>query len=589
MVEKYGQVDAVKVVYDLRSETLYFLNGKQYPYHYSFCSEYLNDGTDLAYFNDHNYRNSPKRKYLLGNLNYFKAQERYVLEISASDTMDENAIRLLHQQVVEHTFIKEQLYFLLNSLRLQQEKKTIGKGLPVITPSEVFEQLRYQPIAQYRGKGRLRFIDTFEKEKDAILPTDIIVLRETPVYLPEVAGILVSEFQTPLSHLSILGTNRKIPIAAYKNLSDSKTLRSFEGKWVSYEVRRDTFLIAPSKRKPKRDKRTKNIKIPFDLGMDSLTAVPYLPKKAERFVGNKAANFGRLYQLGKTGGFRTPEGAFTVPFYYYEQHARTSGAQQLLNELFASAPTNTDKDSVRQRLKRVRKMIAKAPIASGLLAEVERKILANGTYRRMRFRSSTNAEDTKNFSGAGLYTSKTGELGNPKKSVERAIKKVWASLWSYRAFMERELYGIPHQQVYMGILVHRSFPSEAVNGVAITKNLYRKDSEGFVVNAQLGNENVVAPDPQTTSDQFMCYPKSADALYKNTVNIITTSSLNQGKLTMDNDEIKRLANALETVKKYFHKKVYRSKPYPALGLDIEFKLDGDNRTLYLKQVRLHND
>src|SRR5437660_271332 len=87
------------------------------------------------------------------------------------------------------------------------------------------------------------------------------------------------------------------------------------------------------------------------------------------------------------------------------------------------------------------------------------------------FRSSTNAEDLKNFNGAGLYESVVIECtGNRyhdfmlrlffllfKGSPEIALKdphltekaasamvKVWASLWSFKGFMERYYFGIPN-------------------------------------------------------------------------------------------------------------------------------------------------
>ena len=91
------------------------------------------------------------------------------------------------------------------------------------------------------------------------------------------------------------------------------------------------------------------------------------------------------------------------------------------------------------------------------------------TGKRPRFRSSSNAEDLAEFNGAGLYDSKTGIPGDSKKTVENAIKTVWASLWNDRAFSEREFFNSNQQTVYTGILVHESFPEEISNGVVVTK------------------------------------------------------------------------------------------------------------------------
>ncbi len=155
----------------------------------------------------------------------------------------------------------------------------------------------------------------------------------------------------------------------------------------------------------------------------------------------------------------------------------------------------------------------------------------------------------------------------------------------------REYYNINHKDVYMGILVHRSFPNEEVNGVAITKNLYRPDSYGFVINVQIGNQSVVKPKKGIISDQFICYPNNRDNIYnnKNTIDIITQSNINENKLVMTDEEIQNLANQHEVIKKYFINLTFTSKSYLEFGLDIEFKLDNTDRELYIKQVRLYND
>jgi phosphoenolpyruvate synthase/pyruvate phosphate dikinase len=212
-----------------------------------------------------------------------------------------------------------------------------------------------------------------------------------------------------------------------------------------------------------------------------------------------------------------------------------------------------------------------------------------GEYTRLRFRSSTNAEDARGFSGAGLYTSRTAILGDSIKTVEKAIKKVWSSLWNERAYLERELYHINHKQVFMGILVHRSFPDEHANGVAITANLYRPENNGFVINVQLGEQSVVKPDSGVVCDQFVCYPPQEQNLYSqnNTIEVITLSNLNNGHMVLNTDEITQLAKALYIVKQHFYYTPLGVGDYLKFALDIEFKFDGPNNTLYLKQARIY--
>ena len=108
--------------------------------------------------------------------------------------------------------------------------------------------------------------------------------------------------------------------------------------------------------------------------------------------------------------------------------------------------------------------------------------------RNIRFRSSSNVEDTEQFVGAGLYDSFSGCLADdldddtagpcrcdpaePKeRGVFRAIRKVYASFYNDDAYLERLRHGIDEAQVGMGLLVHHSFPDEIerANGVATLK------------------------------------------------------------------------------------------------------------------------
>lgn len=583
---KYGQVVAVKVVYDLHSERLHFLDSKQFKYHHEYCRFQLKYNVTLREFNDINYSNDSHRRFLLANINYFKALNKYVLEISPADAMLAEQISTLYSEVVKSTFIGDSLRFLLNSARLQQ----LNIEIPLIDASEIYQNLEYQAISKHENCGVFRIIESLNVEQNTIRSNEIILLNETPLFLPEVGGVLVTEFQTPLSHLSILGQNRKIPIAAYKNALTDSALIGLNGQQVCYSVTNDAFEITKTNKIKTKDIKHKVKRLKYDLTVDSLVAMEYLKRNSYKFVGNKAANFAQLHKLSQKADFKVPEAAFAIPFYFYNKHIEASGAKTLIENLLLE-PVEMDNDTLRAKLKAIRKAIKQSAIDTQLIRAINMRVAELDTYSRLRFRSSTNAEDAKGFSGAGLYASKTGIANDSVKTFEKAIKKVWASLWSYEAYTERKYYNINHQNVFMGVLVHRAFPSEAVNGVALTKNIYRPDNYGFVVNAQLGNSNVVQPDSGVVSDQFICYPNKSDNIYKNqvTVDIITLSSLNNSALVMTEEEIQHLANELELVKQYFILRSGTTKDYLDFGLDVEFKLDGTDRQLYLKQVRYYND
>jgi len=57
---------------------------------------------------------------------------------------------------------------------------------------------------------------------------------------------------------------------------------------------------------------------------------------------------------------------------------------------------------------------------------------------------------------------------------------------------------------------------------------------------------------------------------------------------MTSDEIYRLANVIQGIKKYFYYRDFTSATFNEYGLDLEFKLEKDSRELYIKQVRPFN-
>lgn len=591
LYQKYGQVSSLKIVYDNETKKLHFVSSEEFEYHYEFCMKRLGFPSDLGAFNDQMYSGENDRRFLLANINYYQALDKYTLEIGPSDRMTKKQLKLLFKEVQKEVFFADNLYLLLNTAHIISIMKGDSE-IPSITPSEIYNGQKYQPISKYHSFGRLRVINDWEKERDSIQPSDIIIIDDIPAVFPLVQGVIVTQFQTPLSHVTLLGQNRKIPICAHTDIFSMKSILEMNGQVVSFTVEQDTFKIAKSDVSLDNIWQTgKPIKLLVNTQIDDLIPVELLDENLSHVVGCKAANFGELYDYSKKVDFKTPESAFAIPFFYYDQHVRKSSAQQKIDELLAQNNRTRNAAEIQDDLKAIRKLIKSTEVNPTLLKGVESKILEAGDFRRMRFRSSTNAEDREGFSGAGIYESETGEIGNPNKPIDRAIVKVWASLWSYNAFMEREAFNIDHSTVAMGILVHRSFPDEAVNGVAITSNLYRDDYLGFVVNAQLGDESVVQPSNEIKCDEFICYPDETVSVYGKSdsgIDIINYSSLNNGKLVMTEAEIQNLANVLELIKRKYLRSHYTRDTYFNFALDVEFKLDKDTRQLYIKQMRVYN-
>lgn len=584
---KYSQVQAVKVIYDLKTKEIYYISNS-FQYHNKFCQTVLGYNEPLGIFNRDNYgTDRDKRQYLLANINFFSSRKEYILELSPSDQMLISDITLLHNRVAETSFLTPDVKLILNSARLINSENKLT--IPFIKPEEIYKNQNFQSVSKFTGKGKLRKIELSELSNSSIDEDDIILINGTPLQLAGVSGIITTDLQTPLSHLSILGQNRKIPVMALKDAWDDENINSLIGKQIELTVSIDGFTISETNGLSNPKKERKRLYLKKNLNEKELIKAKDFNRKTANYCGYKAENFGILYQLAEKMDFSVPEAAFGIPFYYYQQHAEKSEVIGLITQL-------ENHSNPKELLSTIREKIKSTPVDSTLILNIENQLEGMSSFSRFRFRSSTNAEDMKGFSGAGLYSSKTALTGSnivekdEGKTIENALRKVWASLWKDSAYDERAYFNIQQEDVMMGILVHRSFPDEEVNGVAISKNLYRENNLGFVVNAQLGDSSVVQPNPAITCDQFICYPTQESGFYtqNQTIEIITTSSLNDFNLVMTSDEIYRLANVIQGIKKYFYYRDFTSATFNEYALDFEFKLEKDSRELYLKQVRPFN-
>lgn len=570
----YPGISSVKVVYDLHRKQLYFINSHAYRLHYDFCSEVLGYNLGLNLFNISNYGN--KRDYYLANINYLKRNDLFVLEFSSSDEIDSLQILEMYQQVSKHSFIKNNLKLLLNNTNtLHYFSRT--NTLPTCDIALLTGGLSYQMIQEGTCTGRLVVCRDLKNEFLDVKPTDILIVKGTPASLPLCKAIVSDCFQTPLSHLQVLSHNKKMPSAYLQGIFTQDSILKYEGKLIKITVNADTVVISPTSINEDLNHRTQQITLPLNTTIESILPVENCFSLSNADIGNKAKGFADLKLISDQQKklFQTPQGAFVIPFYFYKQHLQKARIDTLLLLLEQGDLNHTKKLS--ELLSQIRSAINATPISKELLVQVYGQITKNNCGSSYRFRSSSNAEDLLNFSGAGLYESKTGQMGNPKKSVERAIKKVWASIYNYRAYQERRFAGIDEKTVAMSVLAHRNFPDEDINGVIITKNIYRADYPGIVINAQKGDVSTVSPTDSVTCEQLLLtqnkfmnpFSKKVSAKY------ISYSSLHPEGPLLSYAQLLQLQKSTDAIRDY-----YASKK---MDWDLEFKFE--KNTLFIKQVR----
>ena len=194
-------------------------------------------------------------------------------------------------------------------------------------------------------------------------------------------------------------------------------------------------------------------------------------------VGAKAAQLAELLQIAASAvptacpgcplpdqAVRDSGGALAC------EHFQSQRRRELAEAVDAGRAFIADPAVARRALAEVRAAIMAAPVDPELLRPCAAEIAAASATDGAPSISS-NTEDLPGFNGAGLYASVSATDGETPSDRETRIATVWASLWTPRAYDERELGHIDHGAAAMGVLVHAAFLDERANGVAISRNV----------------------------------------------------------------------------------------------------------------------
>ncbi|MCP4804743.1 MAG: hypothetical protein GY913_30335 [Proteobacteria bacterium] len=587
---------SVKTVVDRSDDhNLYFQNSKRYMIHWEFASEHLSgDGLppvlDLATFNGIEYT-SPDRRFILGALTYYEEPAIWAWELSPYDTASAEMIETAYDQIRENSFIGDDLCFHPTSVAIDKVAAELPDDVCIVTTDELFAGITYQPLNLGTSMGMLRFYSADELHTTIPNFREIVVLDAVPNDISVVMGIITDQFQTPLAHINVLSQNRGTPNMAYRGAWTSPEMHDLEGKWVKLTVEAQDWSIEEVTQAEADEWWAENAPDPIDVGpMDtSVTALtptediidPETEDLGEAIsakvpiFGGKATHFGSM----STDDSIPMPGGFAVPVYWYDKFMRDNGFWDEVEALHQDDEFLGDAVVRDGALRRLRSDMRRAPMDPEFVEMVTDHLNENYPGIRMRFRSSTNAEDVSDFNGAGLYTSQSADPNDPERTIEDAVREVWASCWSFRAYEERSYYSIDHMNIGMAMLVHRSFPDEEANGVAITANIF--DTTGmepaFYVNVQVGDNSVVLPDPGVTTDRYLHYYTQAGSPV---VYLGSSSLVEDGETVLTAAEIHELGTALQAIHDHFFE-VYGTRSF--YGMDVEFKFDEGE--LFIKQAR----
>ena len=154
---------------------------------------------------------------------------------------------------------------------------------------------------------------------------------------------------------------------------------------------------------------------------------------------------------------------------------------------------------------------------------------------------------------------------------------MWASLWNFRAFVERDFNRIDHSATAMGVLVHPNYSDELANGVAVSYDPPTNRTGAYYVNTQVGEDLVTNPETLSAPEQLLLL---SDGSYEV---IVRSNQVESNELLMTDAQIAQLRGHLATIHSSF-KTLYAPAAGERFAMEIEFKITSDN-VLAIKQAR----
>ena len=545
----------------------YFINGNykvrgevpEYAqYHFDFARQKLGIAETNESFNQTTYFEAKKRFYAGTVQTYFiddSKEPTYAVQFYPDDVISEDSL-LLALTAVRGAFAipNAKLAFVATGPQQKSTRvaaKIAALGFEVTSIERMLGNVKYFPMNAGEAWGYLRL---FPRDLGSLRPTDIPIFDELPLDLSVVAGTITRVYQDATSHVNLKSKERGTPNMVLRDVSaNHPALRGFIDKPVHIKVNKEGFVIEATSDAVVQAKLKARLDRPW-IALDSVAETRLMsydemcPQNAATCLGlvsryggkatglgflvNESA-LGRLAQPGSMSrkmGYELGPKGFAIPVQGYRDFVADPANTALKSKI--EALITREKSGVlspNDRLQAVKDV--QAMFLAGHLDEAKKSaVLARigqtmPGVSKLKVRSSSNAEDVPNFDGAGLYDSfaaKPAETDNPDhscelvpdddeptkskvkpKTVECAIKAVYASLWNVRALEERSFARLDHASSGMGLALVPSYDEEddvAANAVVVTRVVNSVGILGYSLSVQKGENLVTNPLPGTIAE-----------------------------------------------------------------------------------------
>jgi len=499
---------------------IYFVNSQRYRFHKDFLlANYLvarGDDVFKPIYIDQN------RRFIVGTIAWQKPVEKFTWELYEGDLANAELLKLANDTINKSFF--EKVFYKPNSIR--QEDASADLKIDRVLQSDISKNQEYLALNTGEAVGRIHIIDKLDDTVE-IGDNEILVLKELPLSLPPVRGIIVAKPSTPLSHINILAKGWNIPNVYIKDADKlfkeyDTFVYKLDAKMTNYELKRADIKDIKEKFKSP-DQQIP----PVNFSVKKLTPLREMRKKDSISFGSKSANLGEMLNA-KLPGVVVPDG-FTIPFYWYDKFMKENGFDKQIEEFTEDLDFVHNPRVRRERLEKFRAAIQNAPFDEDLKRETIQQWQTQLGGRGVFVRSSSNSEDLPNFSGAGLYSSVPNIKADDK--LIDAVKKVWASLWKFEAYEARVRNYVSQTDVYMSALIQVGIDMDR-GGVMITKDPFDEQNKTAIYISAVCGHNSKIPDNRGIPEQILFNPKS------NSVVVMTISQQENALSFDENGDLK---------------------------------------------------
>jgi hypothetical protein len=463
-------------------------------------------------------------------------------------------------------------------LYFQEKPQYDASRVSVLFESDLFFDVDYVALNAAEGYGLLRVMDINERPNSR----DVVLYESLPNEMSRVGGIITTVMQTPLSHVNLRAIQDNIPNAFIRDALQLSGVDSLLGKYVYFKAEVDNYTL--------REATLQEVNAYFDsirpteaqIPPRDLTKTTILPLDSIFFdfsasYGVKCANVATMRGFGFPDN--TIPNGFGIPFYFYDEFMKYNNFYTQAQNMISDVNFQTNYELQAQMLANFRTQIKSAAMPNWMLDALTILQQSFPTGTSIRCRSSTNNEDLPGFSGAGLYDSRTHRTD--EGHLSKTIKQIYASMWNFRAYDERDFYRIDHFIAAMGILVHPNFDFELANGVGVTIDPLYNTDHTFYLNTQLGENLVTNPNALSIPEEIIL-----DAISTADDDFFVVNPSNQvpqDTMIMKKIYLSQMRGFLQTIHEKFEV-LYDAVGKPGFAMEIEYKINAENQ-LIIKQAR----